>query len=92
MAAVKKMAILRVTAEAVRDLLQLPAGVEVLRVEVAPGVRGCLNVVIEGAGWDTPEGGLIVPTYGTVHTKCDEVGYVSHKIDWRFPAEAPQDV
>lgn len=43
----KKMALLRITPELLRDMLSLPDGVEVVRVELAPGQRGVLHLMIE---------------------------------------------
>jgi hypothetical protein len=52
-APIKKMALLRLGPIALRELFQLPAGAEVVRVEADHGYRGGVRVVIEGAGWDT---------------------------------------
>ena len=84
---IKKMALLRVTPEALRDLLQLPLEVEVIRVEMAPGYRGLLHVVIEGAGWDTPEGGVIMPApVGIATQNSDAAGNITNRvIDWGLP-------
>lgn len=82
----KKMAVLRLTAEAFRELLQLPPEVEVLRVNVPYDMRGRLDIVIEGVGWDVPENGAICPTYGSVTRQVDGEGSVLRStIDWGFP-------
>lgn len=85
----KKMAILTVTPEAFRGLLQLPESVEVVGVEVAQGYRGVLRIVIEGAGWDTREGEAISPTgAATITNRHDETGaIVSRSIDWHLPKD-----
>lgn len=72
----KNMAILTVTPEAFRHLLQLPDDVEVVRVEMAPGQRGTLHVMVEGVGWPTGEGGHVCPTIGVM---------LDGRIDWGFP-------
>lgn len=78
---VKNMAILTVTPEAFRHLLQLPDDVEVVRVEMAPGQRGTLHAMVEGIGWPTPEGGQVYATYGRT---------VDGRIDWGFPPPAAE--
>ena len=81
------MAILRLTPQAVRQLLQLPDEVDVIRVEVPQNHRSGLDVVIEGAGWPTPEGGLIQSTHGTVTQGVDAEGkLIRYEIDWGLPA------
>ena len=55
----KKMAILTVTGQIIREMLQLPDGCEIIRVEVQQGYREVFRLVIDGAGWDTPEGAAI---------------------------------
>lgn len=87
---VKRMAILTVTPEALRQLLQLPNGVELVRVEMAQGQRGALRLMIEGAGWPTPEGGYVQPAQiATVHTSYhfaeDGQNIRLDKIDWNLP-------
>lgn len=86
MSYVKKMAVLCMTADAFRELLQLPADVEVVRVELPPEQRGGLNIYIEGAGWDTSEGDRIMSTFGTVTVQRDSEGNITRStIDWAFP-------
>lgn len=85
--AIKKMAILRLTPEAMRCLMQLPEGVEVVRVELEPGSRGVLQLMIEGAGWDTPEGNAVMPARPAIVTQhFDKDGALaSSTIDWGIP-------
>jgi hypothetical protein len=86
---VKKMAILTVTPEALRALLQLPDGVELVRVEMSQGQRGVLKLMIEGAGWDTPEAGHVQFTNDALITDTfdGEGALVRRSIDWRLPKD-----
>lgn len=87
----KKMAILTITPEVLRQLLQLPE-CDVIRVETDPGYRGVLRLVIEGAGWDTPEGGPIMPADTAIcTTETDDEGHKHVAIDWRLPANEPEE-
>ena len=87
--ATKKMAILTLTPEVFRALLQLPPEVEVVRVELAPNQRGTLHVMIEGAGWTTVEGAHVMAANTAIVTTTRHVtaeGYVDTEvIDWRLP-------
>ena len=89
---VKKMAILTVTPEALRAMLQLPDGVELVRVEMSQGQRGVLKLMIEGAGWDTPEGGYVQFTETAIITerRGPEGELLKRTINWNLPAEATQ--
>lgn len=55
----KKMAILQVTPEALRELLHLPDAAIVVEVRTNWDSRGVLEVKIEGAGWLTSEGSAV---------------------------------
>ena len=84
---VKKMAMLHVKAETLRVLLQLPAEAEVVHVDTAPGYRGMLKIVIEGAGWDTPEGcAITLAEPAVVASQRNATGeVVSRVVDWKLP-------
>lgn len=84
----KKMAILRMTPEALRNALQLPDGCEVVRVELEAGMRGVLRLMLEGAGWDTPEGGPVelAPHAIVTETRGPDGELLTRTIDWRLPA------
>lgn len=81
---VKKMAILTVSPELLRSALCLPDGCEVVRVQMAQGYRGVIELVIDGAGWDTREGSAIMPArIGIGCTAYADNGKIlSHSIDW----------
>jgi hypothetical protein len=83
----KKMAILTLTPEALREFLELPEGAEVVRVELEYGYRGVLKLVIEGAGWDTPEGGPIRPSLTAIVTRhfAEDGAQLSRSINWGLP-------
>lgn len=85
--ATKKMAILRLTPQAFRDLMQLPETVEVVRVELESGTRGNLHLMIEGAGWDTHEGAMVIPAQAAIITSHkDQNGTsIDRIIDWGLP-------
>lgn len=87
MAPTKKMALLRVTPEALRTLLQLPDATEIVRVELADGHRGVMHLMIEGAGWETEEGSPVMPADSAIITETvDAAGaLVSRLVDWGFP-------
>lgn len=87
MSEIKKMASLRLGPAALRELFQLPEGVEVVRIESDFGYRGGLRLVIEGAGWATAEGAPIQPAEPAIVTVTrDEAGQIARStIDWRLP-------
>lgn len=78
-----KVAILRVSPEALRELLHLPSSAEVVDVRSDVAVRGVLEVKVYGAGWEVPMGAAIPRTEGTVSKDGERV-----VIDWGFPPEA----
>lgn len=86
--AVKKMAILRLTPEALIALLQLPPEAEVVRVELSTGQRGVLHLMIEGAGWNTPDGGMVQPALTPIVTEARDAqgALVRWAVDWGLPA------
>jgi hypothetical protein len=61
-----RAAILLVTPEALRTLLQLPPGTYVDSVNVPHNEPGRFEVRIRGAGWLTPLGGIIPYTTGRI--------------------------
>lgn len=76
----KKMAILEIAPEFLREVFCLPDGAEIIDIYVPIDKRGVLEVKIVGAGWLTSEGALIIKTKGT-QTQAD------HYIDWGFPLD-----
>jgi hypothetical protein len=78
------MAILKVTPEAIRELLRLPADATVVGMQVPFDNPGIMEIKVEGAGWDTPEGGLIKRAEDVMVTKQDN-GAIN--IDWGFPSD-----
>ena len=80
----KKMCILKVAPEVLRDLLQLPPEATLIKVESPYCMLGVVHLVVEGIGWDTPEGGaiLIAPS-AVISDVRDENGTItSRTIDW----------
>lgn len=83
----RKLAILQISPELLRELFQLPDGAEVLDLRVPIDYRGLLEVKIAGAGWPTLEGQAIMRTVGTVTREFDAGGAeVRRSIDWRLPS------
>lgn len=82
---VQKLAILSLSPDLLRELLQLPRGAEILDLRVPLYYRGVLEVKIVGAGWPTMEGQAITSTIGTVTRTRDENGVERRSIDWGFP-------
>lgn len=74
---IKKMAILIASPGVVRHLLQLPEDVTLIDLKVPFENPGILELKIEGAGWDTPEGSMIV--------KAPIGKVVDGIIDWNIP-------
>lgn len=73
----KKMAILVASPEVIRHLLQLPESTTLIGLNVPFDNPGVLELKIEGAGWNTPEGAMIV--------KAPIGEIVNGKIDWKLP-------
>ena len=78
----RKMAILRVTPEALRELLYLPDGAILDDVDVPFNAPGTLLLKVSGAGWDTPEGGAIV-TANSATTDRNPDGSLT--VNWHLP-------
>jgi len=83
---VKKMAILALTPEAVRQIMGLPDGVTLIELKVPFYQPGVVELKIEGAGWDTNEGAAIVQAPAATVMKTDD-GLI---IDWGLPDTEPQ--
>lgn len=88
----KKMAILRVDPDVLRDILQLPQDVEVVDVLSEIHSRGKVYIKIEGAGWPVKLGGPIeeAPTGVITQTTVKAEDGTMHKyftIDWGFPKD-----
>jgi len=70
-----KMAILCIHPAIFRELLQLPDDAVIRNIHVPHDRYGVLEVTIEGAGWETAEGQVLMSTTGQI---------VDNKIDWGF--------
>ena len=80
------MAILEFDLGCVREALQLPETAEIVDARIEFGVRGRLQLKIEGAGWPTREGELLRPTSGMVTTRRTKEGVeLMPAISWDFP-------
>lgn len=82
----KKLAILEIAPNLLCDLFQLPPGAEIVDLRVPIDRRGVLELKIDGAGWLTYEGSMIMRTTGTITREFDGNGKeTSRRIDWGFP-------
>jgi len=79
----KKMAIITLTPEALRELLQLPDGLTFIEARIPFYTPGVMEVKVEGAGFDTPEGGAIYKSEPAIVTRKED-GTLD--IDWRLPS------
>lgn len=71
-----KRAIITATPEFIRDRLNLPDGAIITAIEAPFDAPGILEIAIEGAGWETPEGCVI---------RRAQVGTVNgDKINWHI--------
>lgn len=77
----KKMAILTLTPEAIRELLHLPDGSTLIALTIPFETPGVMKIKIEGAGWDNPEGQPIRHANAARAAKDDNGNIV---IDWRL--------
>ena len=80
------MAILEFDAGALREFLQLPETAEIVDARMEFGVRGRLQLKIEGAGYPTQEGELIPAVTCIVGTRCNADGdiEVNPTFNWPF--------
>ena len=78
----KKMAILQVTPEVIRELLHLPDGAVLTDLRVPFHMPGVLELKIEGAGWNTPEAGALCVADPCTVVRGDD-GSIS--VDWNLP-------
>lgn len=83
----KKMAILEATPELLRELLHLPPGATLVSLCVPFDQPGVLQLKIEGAGWDTPEGSRIQQAPPGEAVRLDN-GQL--QVDWKLPKDAPK--
>jgi len=81
------MAILEFDAGRLRELLQLPESAEIIWCRMDRDCRGRIEVVIEGAGFPTDEGGFLHRTTCTVTIAQTEDGGIelNPKLEWGFP-------
>ena len=77
-----QMAILILTPQALRDLLCLPNGMTFIEARSPFDTPGVMEIKVEGAGWETPEGASIQRADAAIVTKREN-GTLD--IDWRVP-------
>jgi len=75
----KRFAMFDITPECLSVLLQLPEGAILRRVEAPADRYGTMRIVLEGVGWETPEGGEIIRTPTATIT--------NGTIDWHLPGD-----
>lgn len=79
----KKMAVLTVVPEVLRELLCLPPGTTLVDMQVPFERPGVLELKIEGSGWDTPEGSVIMraPAAEIIKEGSSRIA-----VDWKLPS------
>ena len=83
-----KAAILEITPEALRQMLQLPKEATVIDVEPNLYRHGVLLIKVVGVGPKIPEGACIQRFYGTIHQARSADGdLLEPVIDWGLPDE-----
>jgi hypothetical protein len=81
-------AILQIHPAYLRELLQLPDGATLDRIEVPHDRAGLLELRIRGAGWPTVPGEMLTRTTGTVTVLRDAEGReVARTVDWGLPRQ-----
>jgi len=80
------MAVIRLSPQGLRDLLQLPCEAEVIRVDTARGEWGVMEIVLMGVGeWVEDGMPLPPPRTGIVRQEWLPDGReLQRTIDWRF--------
>lgn len=83
----KKQAILEIAPELLRELFCLPPGAEIVDLRVDINRRGVLELKIDGAGWLTDEGAMLMRTTGVITREFDVDGKETRRsIEWGFPS------
>lgn len=68
------------------QLLQLPPGATIQRIDIQPQEHAKALITIEGAGWHTPEAALIMRAYPVVTEKRSKHGKLLRRtISYNFP-------
>jgi hypothetical protein len=85
---IERAAILQIHPAYLRELLQLPDGATLDRIEVPHDRAGLLELRIRGAGWPTVPGEMLTRTTGTVTVLRDAEGReVARTVDWGLPRQ-----
>lgn len=88
----ERAAILQIHPAELRELLQLPDGATLDRIEVPHDRAGLLEMRIRGAGWPTVPGEMLTRTRGTVTALRDADGrVVARTVDWYLPRPSPTE-
>jgi len=78
----KKMAILTLTPDALKDILQLPDDMTFIEVRIPFDRPGTMEIKVEGVGWNTVKGGHIQRANPVIVTK---LGDGTLDVDWGIP-------
>jgi hypothetical protein len=80
------MAILEFDAGALREFLQLPETAEIVDARMEFDRRGRIQIKIEGAGYPTKEGQVVIPTTCIIGARRGEDGdiEVNPTLNWSF--------
>lgn len=79
-----KAALLKIDSYSLAQLLQLPTGTIIDRIQERFDNPGEYEIRVYGAGWETHPGCLIVPTKGKVTVYMRQPGKSTFRIDWGF--------
>ena len=80
----KRMAVLTLTSEALREILQLPDNTIMVEARIPFLTPGVMEIKVEGAGWLTPECAAIMVAEPAIVTRLENGAL---DIDWRIPTE-----
>lgn len=82
----RRMARLKVSFRALEELLCLPPGATILRVDEEKTCSGLVEIVVEGAGWPVAHGTPIPPGGpAIVHAKFEDGVQIERRIEWNLP-------
>ena len=78
----KRMAIITITPEGLRKLLNLPDNMTFVEARIPFDQPGVMEIKVEGAGWETPEGAMIAKAPPAIMATKED-GTLD--IDWNVP-------
>lgn len=86
-----RMAVIRISQEFLKQVLQLPQGCELTHTSIGFERNGCdVRFRVQGAGWEVEPGEIIPEVSGLVTQHCSDDGQVKQTISWGFPSEGDE--